>query len=107
MLKYLAIPMGAAFSATAQIMLKKSSSYANWTKEWILFFIFSCALYGTALLIYIYLLRVHPISKIYPLMTLITIIVITVYGFLIGEHISVRHLIGLALGIGSIYLLLI
>ena len=107
MLKYLAIPIGALFSAIAQIMLKKSSSYANWTKEWILFFVLSCTLYGISLLIYIYLLRIHPISKIYPLMTLITIIIITVYGFLIGEHISTRHFIGLALGIGSIYLLLI
>ena len=107
MLKYLAIPIGAAFSATAQIMLKKSSSYTNWSKGWILFFILSCILYGISLLIYIYLLRIHPISKVYPIMTLITIIIITVYGLFIGEHISIKHYIGIALGMGSIYLLLV
>lgn len=106
MLKYLAIPIGALVSAAAQIMLKKSSGFANWTRGWVLFLLLSCTLYGLSLLIYLYLLRLHPLSKIYPITTLIVILIITIYGFFIGEHISSRHLIGLALGLGSIYLLL-
>ena len=106
MMKYLAVPLGALLSAVAQIMLKESSDFANWSREWTLFLISSCTLYGLSLGVYLYVLRLHPISKVYPIMTLLTIAVITVYGFLIGERISGRHLVGLAMGLGSIYLLL-
>jgi drug/metabolite transporter (DMT)-like permease len=107
MLKYILIPIGAFFSASALILLRKASSYSNLSKEWFLFFLISIAFYGISLLFYIYLLRLHPISKIYPVITLISLIIITVYGFTIGEHISAKHLFGLALGAGSIYLLLV
>ena len=53
-----------------------------------------------------YLLRQFPISKIYPVMTVVVILIITVYGFLIGETINLRHVIGIILGIGAVYLLL-
>jgi drug/metabolite transporter (DMT)-like permease len=106
MLKYLAIPVGALLSAAAQIMLKRTSGFANWSVPWALFFLLSAGIYGLAMLVYLYLLRMHPMSKIYPIVTLMVILIITLYGFLIGERISPRHLVGLALGIGSIYLLL-
>jgi drug/metabolite transporter (DMT)-like permease len=107
MLKFLAIPIGAMLSAAAQIMLKKSSLFVNWSRGWVLFLLLSCTLYGFSLLVYLYLLRHYPLSKIYPVTTLIVILIITVYGFTIGERILIRHLIGLGLGIGAIYLLLV
>jgi drug/metabolite transporter (DMT)-like permease len=105
MLKYLAIPIGALVSASAQIMLKKTSGFPNWSRSWILFLFLSCALYGLSLLIYLFLLRLHPLSMLYPLTTLIVIVIVTLYGIILGEHVSTRHLIGLALGAGSICLL--
>jgi drug/metabolite transporter (DMT)-like permease len=63
-------------------------------------------LYGIAFFNYLYLLRQFPISKIYPVMTIGVILIITGYGMLIGETINLRHLIGLGLGMGSVYLLL-
>jgi hypothetical protein len=39
-------------------------------------------------------------------MTIVAILIITAYGFFIGESINLRHLIGVGLGIGSVYLLL-
>jgi drug/metabolite transporter (DMT)-like permease len=107
MLKYLAIVMGALVSAAAQVSLKKSSSFMNWSRGWLLFLLVSCILYGISLLIYLYLLRLYPISKIYPVTTLTVILLVTLYGFFMGEGISSRHIIGLALGAGSIILLLV
>lgn len=107
MIKYLLIPVGAVLSALAQIVLRKTSTYANLTRPWILFLMLSCFLYATSLFIYLYLLRQYPISKIYPIMTVVVILIITLYGFIIKETITIRHLIGVALGVGAVYLLLV
>ena len=105
-LKYLLIPVAVLFSASAQILLKKTAGYENWSREWLIFLIISCLLYGISFFVYLYLLRVHPISKIYPTLTIVVIVAITVYGILIGEKVSVKNYIGLALGLGSVYLVL-
>ena len=106
MVEYLAIPIGALLSASAQIILKKSSDHANWSAPWALFFMLSAFLYALSMLVYLFLLRHYPISRIYPTMTLLVILVVTVYGFLLGEQVSPRTLFGLALGVGSICVLL-
>lgn len=106
MIKYLLIPLGPMFTASAQIVLKKASSYSNWTKEWIFFILLSSLFYGVSFFIYMNLLRMYPISKIYPLLTVITIALITIYGIIIGEAFPIRHIAGIALGAGAIYLLL-
>ena len=106
MIKYILVPVGAVLTALAQIGLKKTSTFSNWSREWILFLLLSLVLYGIAFFNYLYLLRQFPISKIYPVMTIVVILIITGYGMLIGETINLRHLIGLGLGMGSVYLLL-
>ena len=106
MLKYILVPVGAVLTALAQISLKKTSAFSNWSREWFLFLLLSLALYGLAFFNYLYLLRQFPISKIYPVMTVVVILIITGYGFIIGETINLRHLIGIVLGMGSVYLLL-
>ena len=106
MIKYILVPVGAVLTALAQISLKKTSSFANYSREWILFLLLSLVFYGVAFFNYMYLLKQFPISKIYPIMTIVAILIITVYGFLIGETINLRHLIGVGLGLGSVYLLL-
>ena len=63
-------------------------------------------LYLLSFVIYYNILKIIPISKIYLIMTICAIILITNYGFIIGEQFSLRQLIGLVIGTGSIYLLL-
>ena len=92
---YLLIPVAVVLSASAQIILKKASGFPNWTTNWYLFLGVSGALYLVALFVYMHLMRLYPISRIYPTLTVLVIVVITVYGALIGEHISVKHLAGL------------
>jgi len=103
---YLLISLAVMLSASAQIILKKASGFENWTSGWYLFLGVSGALYVVALFMYMHLMRLYPISRIYPTLTLLVIVVITIYGALIGEHISVKHFAGLALGGVAIYLLL-
>ena len=107
MIKYILVPVGAVLTAVAQIGLKKTSTFDNWSREWFLFLFLSLALYGIAFFNYLYLLRQFPISKIYPVMTVVVILIITAYGFFIGETINLRHLFGIALGMGCVYLLLL
>jgi drug/metabolite transporter (DMT)-like permease len=104
-MKYALIPVAAIISASAQILLKKGAGYPNWTREWILFVLASGAVYVVSLFLYMYLLRLHPISRIYPVLTVLVILIITAYGFLTGERVSWKQLAGLALGAGSIYLM--
>ena len=106
MIKYILVPVGAVLTALAQIGLKKTSTFDNLSREWFLYLLLSLLLYGIAFFNYLYLLRQFPISKIYPVMTVVVILIITGYGFLIGETINLRHLIGIVLGMGSVYLLL-
>ena len=107
MIKYLLVPLGAVLSALAQIGLKKTSTFTTWSREWILYLLLSCSLYGISFFVYLYLLRRFPISKIYPIMTVVVILIITGYGMVIGETITLHHLIGVLLGLGAVYLLLI
>ena len=106
MIKYILVPVGAVLTAVAQIGLKKTSTFENWSRPWFLFLVLSIALYGIACFNYMYLLRQFPISKIYPIMTVVIILIITVYGFLTGETINLRHVIGIVLGMGAVYLML-
>jgi drug/metabolite transporter (DMT)-like permease len=105
-MKYALIPFAAIVSASAQVLLKKTSGFENWSRGWFLFMLLSLALYGASFFMYMYLLRLHPISRIYPTLTVLVILMISAYGFLIGEKIGPRQLAGLALGVGSIYVLL-
>ncbi len=105
-MSYVLIPVVVILSASAQIMLKKASDFPNWTSHWSVFLAVSGALYLAALFLYMHLMRLYPISRIYPTLTVLVIVVITVYGALIGEHMPAKHLAGLALGGVAIYLLL-
>ena len=105
-MRYVLIPVAVILSASAQILLKKASGFPNWTSNWYLFLVASGTLYLAALFAYMHLMRLYPISRIYPTLTVLVIVVITVYGALIGEHISAKHLGGLALSGLAIYLLL-
>ena len=104
--RYLMIPLGVLLSASAQIMLKKASGFSNWSTNWTIFLVVSGVLYLAALFVYLYLMRLYPISRIYPILTVLVIVVITIYGAAIGELISIKHLVGLVLGAASVYLLL-
>jgi uncharacterized membrane protein len=103
--RYILVLFGVLTSASAQVMLKKSSGFPVWSMTWIVFLLLSGFLYLVSFFLYFSLLRLFPISKIYPVMILCVVFIVTGYGIVIGEHISVRQSIGLVLCTGAIYLL--
>jgi drug/metabolite transporter (DMT)-like permease len=105
-MRYVLVVMGVLTSASAQIMLKRATQFEILTKAWFLYIFLSVFLYFISFALYFYILRVFPISKIYPVMTICVIILITSYGFFIGEHIPIKQMVGLVLGMCSIYLIL-
>lgn len=105
-LRHALIPVSAILSALAQILLKHTSGKSPGSTSWFLWLALSAALYGLSFFAYAHLLRLHPVSRIYPLVTVIVIVVVSTYGFLIGESFGLRHLLGLGLGIAAIVLLL-
>ena len=68
----------------------------------VIFFIASAALYGLAMIVYLYLLKEFPISRIYPTVTLLVIIAVTIW---LTRHLAgrlgVRDKLGLLIGAGT------
>jgi len=87
-------------------MLKRASTFENWSAGWLAFLALSGAIYLGALFLYMELMRLYPISRIYPALTVLVIVIITVYGTFIGEPVSLRRLLGLATGGLAVFLLL-
>ena len=103
--RYILVLFGVLTSASAQVMLKSSSGFPAWSRYWVLFLLLSGVFYLVSFCLYLYILKFFPISKIYPIMILCVVCLVTGYGIIIGEHISIRRSIGLLLCTGSIYLL--
>lgn len=100
------VVLGILATALAQVLLKKASYYEVKTTSWLLYMGVSAASYGFSFLLYSRVLKYYPLNKIYPAMTVAQIMLITLYGLLIGELITQRHALGLLLGGAAIYLIL-
>jgi drug/metabolite transporter (DMT)-like permease len=54
-----------------------------------------------------YLMRLFPLSKVGPVMSIATMLLVFLCGvWFFSEHIGAKQIVGLALGIASIYLIL-
>lgn len=107
MVNYLLITLGVVASALAQIFLKRSGQF-DFLKEWnfFLFFVLGGLFYVLSFGLYTYLLKVFNLSKISPVMTVGTMILVILAGLLIfKESISIKQVAGIVLGIASILLI--
>lgn len=106
MINLLAIPLGILLSAGAQLLLKKGGHYGFKDYHFLIYFCLAGTAYGLAFGVYSYLLRSFPLSRISPIMTLGTMIVVILSGvFLFKEQISLQNGIGIVLGIVALTLL--
>lgn len=108
MIKFILVGLGVLTSALAQIMLKKSSSFF-FLKEYNFFFYFVLGglFYVVSFGIYAYALKIFDLSKISPVMTIGTMLLVVLAGiFVFREDISSRQLLGIALGVVSIALII-
>lgn len=102
----LLVLIGILTTALAQILLKKASDFETWTSPWLAWIGLSAVVYVVSFILYSRILKYYALNKIYPVMTVAQIMVITLCGILMGEAIGGRHALGLLLGVISIYLIL-
>jgi multidrug transporter EmrE-like cation transporter len=93
-------------TALAQILLKRAALYDLRTTVWFMYMGLSAGCYVVSFLAYSQMLRFYPLNKAYPLTTVAQIVLVTAYGFAIGEVVGMRHALGLVLGAVAIYLIL-
>lgn len=100
------VAIGILATACAQVLLKRAAPHAVPSTLWLLYMGLAAGAYTISFILYSRVLKYYPLNKIYPAMTVAQIILITLYGLVVGEVIDVRHALGLLFGIVSIYLIL-
>ena len=98
--------LGMLATALAQVLLKKASYFEVRTSSWLMYMAFSALSYAFSFALYSQVLKHYALNKIYPTMTVGQIMLVTVYGMMIGEVLTQRHTMGLLLGGVAIYLIL-
>ena len=106
-LKFLLIFLTIMLTAVAQVSLKKGTFYTLQQKEFYIFVSLGAVLYIGTFFLQVYLLRYFDVSKLTPVLTIASMLLIVVLGmFLFGESISIKHGAGIFLGAIAIYLIL-
>lgn len=106
-MKYLIIAIGVVLTVAAQVLVKHTSFHQFWSKKFLLFIGGSIVAYCLAFLAQAYLMRHFPLSKVGPVMSIATMLLVFVCGFwFFQEEITIKQIIGIALGATSIYLIL-
>jgi len=106
--KLLLVALGIIFSALAQIMLKKSSSFAFMKEfDFFVYFILGGLSYVFSFGIYAYVLKIFNLSKISPVMTIGTMLLVVIAGLLLfKESVTSKQVLGIILGLVSIMLII-
>jgi hypothetical protein len=102
----LLVVLGMFTTALAQVLLKKAAFFEMRTNTWLIYMALSAISYAFSFILYSRILKYFALNKIYPAMTVGQIIVVTLYGLVVGEMVSGRHAMGLLLGGVAIYLIL-
>ena len=100
------VAIGIVATAVAQVLLKQAAPHEIRSTPWLLFMGLAAGSYTLSFILYSRVLQHYPLNKVYPAMTVAQIILITLYGLLVGEVIDGRQALGLLFGLVSIYLLL-
>lgn len=103
---YILVVLGILATAFAQVLLKKAAYFEIRTISWLTYMAISALSYGFSFILYSRILKYYELNKIYPAMTVAQIMLITLYGLIIGEMVTGRHALGLLLGGVAIYLIL-
>lgn len=89
------------FSSIPLFLIKK---YIETKNVW--YIVTATLIYVSLVFLYYKLLVDYNMSKVYPLIKVVSIIIVVCFGvFLFDEKVSIYNIIGIILGLGSIYLL--
>jgi drug/metabolite transporter (DMT)-like permease len=97
------VALGITTTSIAQIVLKVGSSFKILSKQWILILFLSVVSYFIAFVCYYLALRYYDLSKLSPLMTVSTVLIITLYSYFAGENLNSIRILGILLAITSIF----
>lgn len=104
--KFLLIYFTIILLAIAQLSLKKGAFYSIKQTEFYIFVGIGAIIYIATFFLQVYLLRFFPVSKLTPMLTIGSMLLIVVLGmYLFSETIGIKQSIGILLGAISIYLL--
>lgn len=106
-MKYILATLSVILAALAQVLIKSASLNDVYAKKWIVLILSSMAIYGLAFLLQSYVFRLFPLSKIGPASAIAVMTLVFVCGIMIfGESIQAKQIIGILLGVVSIYLIM-
>lgn len=106
-MKYLIVVLSIISAVLAQTLLKKSSYYDYLEIRWIALILSSILAYVIAFALQIYILRIFQLNKISPVMSMGIMILVVMAGIIFfKESMNVKQIIGILLGLISIYLIL-
>lgn len=97
---------GILLSACAQLTLKLISVLPLWSGRWLAGIAVSICLYSMSFVAYSIVLRYYKISVAGPLMTVGVVSVVVLGGLLLGEALTMRQWMGMALTFVAVWLLL-
>ena len=99
--------LGVLTSGMAQIMLKKSSQFEFLKQfDFFKFFFLGGLFYVISFALYTYILKIFDLSRISPIMTIATMLLVVAAGWLFfKETVTTRQLLGIFLGALSIILM--
>jgi len=107
-MKYFLAFFSVISAVVAQVLIKKASLSIPFEKKWISMILLSIAAYGITFLLQAYLMRLFPLSKIAPAAAMAIMVLVFICGVLLfGEIISSKQIVGVLLGVVSIYLILV
>ena len=96
------IVVGIVSTSLAQIGLKIGSSSDVLSRRWLAYLFGSAITYSISFVCYYLALRHYDVSKISPIMTIGTMLIIAIFGFYSGENINGMRIVGIILAISCI-----
>ena len=104
-MRYGMVAAGIAASALAQILAKQASGQTAMSGRWMLYFGAAAGCYGAAFILYVFILRLFPISRISPAMTVAVAAIVVAFGIAVGERLLLYQWAGLGLCLVGFFLL--
>jgi len=106
-MKYLLASISILSAVLAQILIKKTTFFQFADRKWFVFIFLSILLYAITFFTQTFVVRMFPISKILPVSAIAIMILIFISGIIFfGESVNSKQIIGIVLGVLSIFLIL-
>ncbi|MBL8015111.1 MAG: EamA family transporter [Candidatus Doudnabacteria bacterium] len=106
-MQYALLFIPVVFSAGAQILVKWAAQFEIKTVNWFIFIGLSMASYVAAFVLYSFTVRQFPINIASPVNTIAVMVIVFLAGYLMGEAVSARQLLGIVFGLIAIVLIVI